>query len=146
VIYLDTSALVKLYVLEEGSEDVNRLVTGQFDPLPVWEIQEMELTNALNLKVFSKELTPDEADRQIALFGERKECGLVWTPDIDRPQLLAAFRRLSAFTRDLGCRTLDILHVACAAQLAADHFATFDTRQLALAKRAGLKVWEPRAG
>jgi len=143
VIYLDTSALVKLHVLEDGSEQVHRLVTGQYDPLPVWEIQEMELTNALNLKVFRKELDPGEADRQIALFAERKERGLIWTPDIDRPQLLVTFRALSVLTRNLGGRTLDILHVACAIQIGADLFATFDLRQKSLAGRAGLEVWEP---
>ncbi len=143
MIYLDTSALVKLYVFEEGSESVHRLVTGQYDPLPVWEIQEMELTNALNLKVFRNELTPEEADGQMALFEDRKRRGLYFTPEIDRPQVMATFRRLSTFTRELGCRTLDTLHVACAALLEAGLFATFDQRQKNLAEQAGLVVWEP---
>ena len=40
----------------------------------------------------------------------------------------------------LGCRTLDIIHVAVALVLGAKEVVTFDTRQAALAKQAGLTV------
>jgi predicted nucleic acid-binding protein len=39
----------------------------------------------------------------------------------------------------LGVRTLDTLHVACALQLKAERFWTFDERQAKLAKAVGLK-------
>jgi predicted nucleic acid-binding protein len=38
----------------------------------------------------------------------------------------------------LGVRTLDSLHVACALELGADKFWTFDERQAKLAEAAGL--------
>jgi hypothetical protein len=87
VICLDTSALVKLYLLEEGSSVVQNLISSQSDPLPVWELQEMELTNALRLKVFWKEISETGADHQLALFGKRKEKGHYYFPDIDRAAL-----------------------------------------------------------
>ena len=40
----------------------------------------------------------------------------------------------------LGCRTLDIIHVAAALVLGAKEFVTFDARQGALAKKVGLTV------
>jgi predicted nucleic acid-binding protein len=40
----------------------------------------------------------------------------------------------------LGVRTLDSLHVACALQLKAQQFWTFDQRQAKLAKATGLKT------
>jgi predicted nucleic acid-binding protein len=40
----------------------------------------------------------------------------------------------------LGTRTLDSLHVACALELKAERFWTFDERQAKLAKAAGLKI------
>jgi predicted nucleic acid-binding protein len=40
----------------------------------------------------------------------------------------------------LGIRTLDSLHVACALELKADRFWTFDDRQSKLAKAEGLNV------
>ena len=39
----------------------------------------------------------------------------------------------------LGVRTLDSLHVACALELKAERFWTFDERQAKLAKAVGLK-------
>jgi len=40
----------------------------------------------------------------------------------------------------IGIRTLDSLHVACALELKADQFWTFDERQSKLAKAEGLKT------
>jgi predicted nucleic acid-binding protein len=40
----------------------------------------------------------------------------------------------------LGTRTLDTLHVACALELGAKEFWTFDQRQERLAKAAGLAI------
>jgi predicted nucleic acid-binding protein len=40
----------------------------------------------------------------------------------------------------LGVRTLDSLHVACALELKAEQFWTFDERQGKLAKAEGLKI------
>lgn len=140
MIYLDTSALVKLYLLETDSHVVQELVTGQDDPLPVWELQEMELTNALRLKVFWGEISKSDSDRQLELFEKRKAKGQYYFPILDRTALFTKFRHLSLHTHELGCRTLDIMHVACAVLLSPDLFVSFDTRQKQLAERAGLPV------
>ena len=63
MLYLDTSAFLKLYLKEHGSEAVQQLVAGQRHPLPVWEIQQMELINAMRVKVFWKEISLEEAER-----------------------------------------------------------------------------------
>lgn len=140
MIYLDTSAFVKLYIRESGSEEIQALVTAQHDPLPVSELQEMELTNALNLKVFWGDISAADADRLLLLFSQRRDRGLYHFPDLDRPAIMSNFRRLSHLTRSTGCRSLDILHVATALQLAPDLFVTFDERQATLAVQAGLNV------
>ena len=56
---------------------------------------------------------------------------------------MKTFRLLSAETPRLGCRTMDILHVARAVEIAATSFMTFDGQQRELALHAGLKVIEP---
>lgn len=138
MIYLDTSALIKLYLLEDGSEEVSRIVTGQDHPLPVWELQEVELINALRLKVFRKELGKADANRQIDLFFARKASGQYFYPPISRSDLLAEFQKTGQWTVEIGCRTLDLMHVACALHIKADAFITFDQRQRELAHRSGL--------
>lgn len=140
MLYLDTSAFLKLYVLEEGSVLVQELVRSQSRPLPVWEIQKMELVNALRLKVFWKEISSGDADRQIALFEKRQKSGLYFFPELDRPGLMQRFEKLSRVTERSGCRTMDVLHVACALEIGAECFLTFDARQAALARDEGLQV------
>lgn len=140
MLYLDTSALLKLYILEDGSDEVQATLEAQDDPLPVWELQEMEFLNALRLKVFWKEITSVQADRQIELFDQRKARGHYYFPVIRRAQLQVDFRKLSLETDRSGCRTLDILHVACALQLGVARFMSFDARQRKLAVKVGLRV------
>lgn len=140
MIYLDTSAFLKLYIRERGSEVVQGIVTSQFDPLPLWDILRAEMLNAFRLKVFWNEIDESEADRLIGLFDERLARGQYFAMDVDRHQLLTAFGKFSAQTPTSGCRTMDILHVACALQLEPLHFVSFDARQRSLAVAAGLSV------
>lgn len=140
MIYLDTSALIKLYIRESGSERVQEIIENQDDPLPIWEVQEMELINALRLQVFWKSLTARQSREQINLFMERRKKGVYFFPDIDRSALLNDFHRLAESTPKIGCRTLDVLHVACAHQLNVSKFVSYDERQRVLAKAAGLPV------
>jgi len=138
MIYLDTSAFLKLYLREPGSQEVQDLVVAQDHPLPVWDLLEAEFTNALRLKAFWRDLTPAQADTQIGLFRQRKQQGFYHVPEMDRGSLMGTFRTLSEETPPVGCRTLDILHGAFPSLLAADLFVTFDARQRTLARHAGL--------
>lgn len=140
MLYLDTSSLLKLYIREQGSELVQSRVTSQDHPLPIWEIQKAELINALRLKVFWNEITLEQAETQIALFENRLKRGLYVFPEIDRDSLMKCVLRLGAETPRLGCRTIDIFHVACAVEIGASEFLSFDQRQNALATHAGLKL------
>lgn len=140
MLYLDTSALLKLYVREQGSDAVQSRIASQEHPLPIWEIQEAELINALHLKVFWNEITRAQAAGQIELFQDRRKRGLYVFPEIDRNSLMQRFLHLSAETPRLGCRTMDILHVACALEINANTFLSFDERQNSLAAHAGLNL------
>jgi predicted nucleic acid-binding protein len=140
MLYLDTSALLKLYIREQGSEAVQAHIVSQDLPLPIWEIQEAELVNALRLKAFWKEITPAQAETQIDLFQTRRKKGFYTFPEIDRTALMKRFLSLSAETPRLDCRTMDIFHVACALEISATLFLSFDQRQNALATHAGLTL------
>ena len=140
MIYLDTSAFIKLYFLEDGSDFVQQCVMGQHDPLPLWEILEAELTNACRLKAFWGDITAAQANEQIDLIEQRLRSGQYYVPEIDRSALMGAFRTLSQQTPRFGCRTMDLLHVACAMQLRPAHFVTYDDRQRAMAAHVGLSV------
>lgn len=138
MIYLDTSAFLKLYVREEGSESVQSALESQDQPLPVPEVLEWEFLNALRLKVFWGELDGPTVDHLIALFDDRLLRGQYVVPEINRDRLTADVRELTVNTQTIGARTLDIVHVALAQQLQVSAFLTFDDRQRAVAESAGV--------
>ncbi len=141
MIDLDTSAFIKLYILEAESESLQSLIATQDHPLPVWDILEAEFCNAMRLKVFWGELKEAQAAEQIEHYERRKSAGQYFTPDVSRPAVMTSFHALSRETSRLGCRTMDILHVAFALQITPQTFVTYDERQRGLAEHAGLRIW-----
>lgn len=145
MIYLDTSSFLKLYVREHGSEFVQQCLEEQDQPVPIPDILRFEFLNALRLKVFWNELTDGTVDHLVALFDDRLLRGQYVVVEIDADRRISDFRNLTSHSSTVGCRTLDVLHVATALQLGPDRFITFDDRQRLLATAAGLPV-EPAAG
>ena len=140
MIYLDTSAFIKLYLKEEGSVAVHEAVVSQQEPLPVWSVLELELYNALRFKVFINELTEQEVDGLLSTYRTRKRAGQYHVPLLDPVALHERAIELTLRTPTTGCRSLDILHVAAADLLAAELFVTGDRRQATLGEGEGLPV------
>lgn len=138
MIYLDTSAFLKLYVRETGSDFVQKVLESQNAPIPVADVLEWEFSNALRLKVFRGELDGGTVDHMMKLFDDRLLRGQYVAVDIDRSLLNRDVRDLSRYSSTIGSRTLDVVHVAIAVQLKADQLVTFDDRQADLARNAGL--------
>jgi len=140
MISLDTSAFIKLYLLEDGSAEVHDLVVGQPEPLPVWHFLELEFLNALRFKVFLAEMEPGEVERVVSLYLERKRSGQYFSPRLDPVALHELSVQMTMRTASVGCRALDILHVAAARLCDAAVFVTADRRQAALAELEGRAV------
>jgi len=140
MIYLDTSAFIKLYLQEEGSVEVHGLVVAQTVPLPVWHFLELELFNALRFKVFLSEMSPAEVERLISLYLDRKRSGQYFVPHLDPIALYELSLQMSVRTPAIGCRALDILHVAAARLCDVAMFVTADRRQATLAEAEGRAV------
>jgi len=111
------------------------------EPLPFTALQRHELRNAVRLRVFRGEITAEqrkEAFREIdsdLADGILAHTTIPWTDAFREAESLAA-----THTERFGVRSFDLLHVALAVTLGATEFLTFDTRQAALARAAGLKV------
>jgi predicted nucleic acid-binding protein len=140
VIYLDTSAFLKLYIREAGSTLVQETIESQDEPLPVAEMLQWEFFNALRLKVFRGEMDDATVDHLLALFDDRLRRGQYAVATLDRPRLTADVRKISRHTATIGSPSLDVVHVAAALQLEVDRFVTFDDRQRTLASTVGLPV------
>ncbi len=140
MIYLDTSAFIKLYLQEDGSAEVHGLVVAQREPLPVWHFMELEFLNALRFKVFLAELNPGDVERVISLYLDRKRNGQYFAPHLDPIALHELSLQMTNRTPTIGCRALDILHVAAARLCESTLFVTADKRQAALAEVEGRLV------
>ena len=140
-VYLDSSALIKLYVIEENSERVERFVTQLKAPLPLSALHEIEMRNGLRLKAFRREASRRAVGAALQHLADDFASGVLYRPSLDWPDVFNVAESLSKrHAAILGCRSLDLLHVASANILRTNGFLTFDQRQAALAHKAGLRV------
>jgi len=139
--YFDSGVLVKAYCREQNSPESIALIQSQPTPLPLTHLQEAEVRNALRLKVFRREMTAAALRGGLSLLDEDIREGRLERPHYDA---MAIYRQAELLSRryavTTGARMLDILHVAAALEIEAVRFVSFDHRQRAVAKKAGLKV------
>jgi uncharacterized protein len=139
--YLDTSSLVALYYPEAKTRRLETHLGRRPSRLPLTWLHDLEFTNSLQLKVFRGEGTEAAVAATLAAIRGDVEAGIffraqvAWAPVFD-----GALRLSTTYSRQLGTRTLDLLHVATASLLEAKEFITSDQRQAELAEREGLKV------
>lgn len=137
-VYADTSFLVSLYSPDSNSAEAAGRVGQSQLPLLVTPLGELELANALQLRLFRKEVRAPQVRAAYAAFHADLRDGVLSMKAMPM-EVYAQARRLGMrWTSRLGTRTLDIIHVAAALALGADVFNTFDDRQRRLARAAGL--------
>lgn len=144
--YFDTGVLVPLYTQEVYSDAVKAFVNERGKPIFLNLFQRLEIETALRLKAFRGESVEDRLNRVLLGLGADLECGRLvlrpvnWIDALEMARTLA--QRVTAKT---GCRTLDLVHVAIAVQWGCAIFVSADERQLAAAKREGLRTVDVRA-
>lgn len=134
-IYLDASALVKLFVPEEQSDALNQALAGLTDII-VSDLALTEMASALGRRTREQRLTREEAQR---LYREASKLHAVsqhaeLTPPIHR----RAERLMLSLTMPL--RALDALHLATALDAEAATVVTFDPHLRDAAMSQGLFV------
>ena len=142
--YADPSALLKLYIHEPAAAAMSAWRSRTKGALPVTPHGRLEIVNGICLAGFRKIISAEALSDAIVSFDEDLAEGRYVDADILWRATLRRARELSrAHTPALGCRTLDVLHVATAIELGLRYFVTFDSRQGQLAKAAGLKPLTP---
>lgn len=143
--YPDTSFLCACYREQDNSKAADAFKETFEGPLPYTELLQFEFIQAIRLQVWlhsqdrNKGYSEREADQMIADWEADVASGLNVLVPCDMTLVLRLARTYSLQrTAKQGHRTLDILHVATAVHLGAKEFLTFDARQRALARYAGL--------
>jgi predicted nucleic acid-binding protein len=137
--YADSSFLVSIYVQDAHSDTADQHMMK----LPsVWltPFHRTELAHAIYLHVFYKKISRSDAGLLWDDFEFDCRRG-VWKPaGLPEHAWETAVQLVRQYGPTLGVRTLDTLHVACALELHAERFWTFDARQARLAKAVGLDL------
>jgi predicted nucleic acid-binding protein len=136
--YLDSSFLCSLYAADDHSATAIADVRRFRGELALSGLTELELMNALELRIFRKELTRVRADQVRAAFDGDVNARVLTVFDLEPATFLRARSLILQTTALVGCRTADILHVAAALEVGADRFFSFDQRQKSVARRVKL--------
>lgn len=138
-LYLDTSALVKLYVHETETAELSAFVRRFKSPLPYTSLHDLELTHALERRRAERDLTAANVNQIRNLIEQDLESGILFRPDTNWPTAFA--RSIQLLRQHSGLRSLDALHVGCALELSSKRFVTYDRKQAIAASAEDMLVW-----
>ena len=142
--YVDPSALRSLYVHDERSARFCAWRRRLGGCLPITRFGRAEFVNSVHLAVHRRDIDERLARAAVAdLDTDVREGRLAIVDVLWRRTLDLAAELSTQHTGVLGTRTLDVLHVATAVTLEVKRFVSYDGRQAALAKAAGLRVLAP---
>jgi predicted nucleic acid-binding protein len=136
-VYADSSFLVSPYVQDAHKVEFLRRI-AMHPAIWLTPFHRAEVANAISLHVFYKKLTPNAAARAWSEFQEDIRAGVWIAVDLPSSVWDTSVDLAHRHGPTLGVRTLDSLHVACALELRAAKFWTFDDRQAKLAEAVGL--------
>jgi predicted nucleic acid-binding protein len=140
-VYADTGWLCSLYAPDVHTSLAAARMKRLTLPLPMTWLHQLEFRNALRLRVFRMEISAKQRDASLNAMLADMAAGVLEASSPPLAEVMVESERLSAlYSERLGTRSLDILHVASAVVLGLAEFLTFDHRQGALAKSAGLRV------
>jgi predicted nucleic acid-binding protein len=137
IVYADTSFLTSSYLPDSHSIEADRRM-AEGPNLPITPFSRAECANAIYRQVFLKRVSA--MDARLAWQNFEFDCRSALLQPTEFPEsawnVIVDLARRYSPTLDL--RTLDALHVACAMELRAQKFWTFDDRQAKLAEAVGL--------
>ena len=137
IAYADSSFLVSIYIADAHSSQADqRLVLGF--RIPTTPFNRAEIANALYQQAFLHRLTQVAVQKVWSEFQRDCLTGLLTAVEFPHPAWETCANLARQYGPTLGVRTLDSLHVACALELNANKFWTFDDRQARLAEAVGL--------
>jgi predicted nucleic acid-binding protein len=137
-VYVDSSALAKLYVPEVDSDRLESFLHGRTD-LMISELAITEVLSAVARRRRDGELQVNQANQiRDALLADAQS-GAFKRLDLD-PTVHREAERLLFTTDAVALRTLDALHIALAFSGTATHIVTFDHRMAEAATQAGLRI------
>ena len=136
--YVDSSALVPLYVPERFSKAA-RSVVQAVGHVPFTPLHQLEVRNAFEQLVGRDLMTRDQCRAVLAQLRDDIEHQRLAAISLDLDRVFGDASELSRlYGAKFLARSLDLLHVAAAHVTSCATFVSADDRQLAVAKASGL--------
>jgi len=139
--YADTGMLIKSYVEEENSSLADRILHSLGAPFFYSHLHEIEIPNAIRLKVFRGEISQAQSETAFGAFRSDIDSGRLARFSYDLDGIFSAAERLSLkHSARIGARSMDLLHIAAALEAGCTHFASLDELQRECAALEGLTI------
>ena len=110
ILFIDTSALVKFFHREEGTDVVVSIISDLDNEVWISELARLEFICALHRRVRMDEINEDDLNK--ALDGFYKEYSRLNTKKIGRAVLNEAEALVKRLGKRIGLRALDAIHLA----------------------------------
>lgn len=137
--YFDTSLLVKRYVPEVGSNELETYLCSKQPHLMVSELSRLEFTSTLQRKMREGVLTPALVDAMQRQADEDLLSGVIEMTALDSQIISRGLTLMRTLKQAVA--TLDAIHLATALARKADMFLTNDKQLARAALETGLQVW-----
>ena len=147
ILFFDTSALVKFFHQEKGTDVVVSLIADTGNEVWVSELVRLEFVCALHRRFRMKEINHEELNQVFHGFSE--EYSKFNTKKIGRAVLSEAEVLVNRLGKTLGLRTLDSIHLATFNlfnELSEMVFVVADDTLLSATQSIGAKVINPISG
>jgi predicted nucleic acid-binding protein len=139
-VYADPSFIVSLYSPDANSAAAANSMHAASADRFLTTFGELEVVNAMGLRVFRKEVSAAQAQSSLIEFENDLRDGVFHLRPLTDAILARAQQLSRQTTAKLGTRTADLLHVAAALELAVDCLYSFDLQQRKLAQTLRLKL------
>ena len=138
MIYVDTSALVKRYLQEPGSDAFDAFFLTQA-PLGISRLTVIEMRCALARRRRANQVSPELETQVQEAFRLDMQDGALIVASFNDDDLTLAYHLMDE-VGVIPLRTLDALHLAVARHIAATEFATADKNQADAARKLGFAL------
>ena len=139
--YADTGILLKSYVEEENSSLADNILRSLGAPFFYSHLHEIEIPNAIRLKVFRGEISQAQSETALGAFRSDIDSGRLARFPYDLAGIFSTAERPShKHSATIGARSMDLLHIAAALEAGCTHFASFDKRQRECAALEGFAI------
>lgn len=143
IFFFDTSALIKFFHKEEGTDAVTGLILNEENQTWISEAAGVEFLSALYRRFRNKEIDENKLEVAISAFEEQMKSFHIepfGNVTINEAKLL-----LKKYGKTLGLRTLDAFQLAAFTLICEDDwiFVTSDTRLYGIAVQIGFKAMNP---